>query len=59
MKFLKCIFCEGELEIIGNFHKFNKKIKCLSCGFTNHNHSSAEKKVPEIFIIKKNSNSLE
>jgi len=61
MKFLKCIFCNGELDIIGNFNKYNKKVKCLSCGFTNNNANivNTDKKSPEIFIIKKSIDSLE
>jgi len=49
MKFLKCIVCKGEVDIINNDHSTNKKIKCNKCGFTN----SQATKEPEIIVIRK------
>lgn len=51
MKLLKCRVCAGEMEIVGNEHAVNKKVKCLKCGYTNSNES--ERKTPEVIIIKK------
>lgn len=47
MKILQCMFCKGELEIIQD-HGFNKKVKCLDCGYSN-----LETKEPEVLIIKR------
>jgi len=52
MKILQCIFCKGELDIIGNFKAYVKKIKCRSCGFSNGAEIKPE---PEILIIRKRS----
>jgi len=51
MKLLKCKFCAGEMDIIGNEHAINKKVKCRKCNFTNLN--DAERKEPEILIMRK------
>lgn len=52
MKFLKCIFCDGELDILSpNDRSINKKTKCRKCGFSNA--ENAEKKEPEVLIIRK------
>jgi hypothetical protein len=51
MKLLKCKYCAGEVEIIGNERAINKKIKCLKCGYTNLGET--ERKGPEVVIIKK------
>lgn len=40
--------CKGELEIIQD-KGFTKKVKCISCGFTNN----AEVKEPEVVIIRR------
>lgn len=48
MKFLQCIFCKGELEIVSD-KGIQKKVKCLGCGFTN----SPETKEPEVFVIRR------
>lgn len=50
MNFLKCIICDGEVDIVGNEYFVNKKIKCKKCNFTNL--VSADKE-PEILIIRK------
>lgn len=49
MKILKCIICNGEVDIIQTDRSINKKIRCCKCGFTN----SQESKEPEILIIRK------
>ena len=49
MKFLKCIVCDGEVDIISPDRATNKKIKCRKCGFTN----CSERKEPEIVVIRK------
>lgn len=45
MKFLQCLICEGELDIIGE-DSFLKKVKCQDCGFTSIEKN--RKKEPEI-----------
>lgn len=49
MKLLRCKVCSGEVDIVGNEHAVNKKIKCTKCGFNN----LEEKKKEPIVIIKK------
>jgi hypothetical protein len=51
MKLLKCKACDGEVEIMDNDKDFNKKIKCLDCGFNNIGETVLKK--PEIIVIKK------
>lgn len=50
MKILKCKFCRGEVDIIGNDRSINKKIKCRKCEYTN---ATEENKGPEVFVIRK------
>lgn len=54
MKLLQCLFCEGELDIIGE-EGYLKKVKCKDCGFTSSNKYSERpsKKEPEILIKRK------
>lgn len=47
MKLLVCPLCEGEIEIVGNFDSYKKKVKCLHCGFQNFNDKEKQKD-PEI-----------
>lgn len=49
MKFLQCIFCRGELEILQDNGSIQKKVKCSGCGFTN----LAETKEPEVVVIRR------
>lgn len=49
MKFLGCLSCKGELDVIGE-DGIRKIVKCRNCGFTSERHN---KKVPEIVRIKK------
>jgi len=50
LKFLKCIICNGEIDINSNSeYIMNKKVKCRKCGFSN----CKDKKEPEIFFISK------
>lgn len=49
MKFLKCVICDGEVDIINSDRSTNKKIKCRKCGFSNY----VETKEPEIIVIRK------
>lgn len=51
MKLLRCKYCRGEVDIIGNERTVNKKIKCLNCGFTNTD--AVDKKEPEVLVIRK------
>lgn len=51
MKFLKCIICNGEVDIVDPDRGTNKKIKCRKCGFTNG--SQEDSKSPEIVIIRR------
>lgn len=50
MKFLTCLFCEGELDIVGE-EGYRKIVKCRSCN--KHEVSSFQKKEPEVTIIRK------
>lgn len=49
MSIINCLFCKGELEIIGNLKGFEKKVKCKKCNFTNN---SNEKEL-EVTIIRR------
>ncbi len=49
MKLLKCKICLGEVDLVGNEHSINRKVKCHKCGFSNE----VENKAPEIFVIRK------
>lgn len=49
MKFLGCLSCKGELDVIGE-DGIHKIVKCRSCGFTS---GRGNKKTPEIVLIKK------
>jgi DNA-directed RNA polymerase subunit RPC12/RpoP len=51
MKILKCIICNGEIEIVNNDGSIFKKVKCRKCGF--NNLSKKIGKYPEIIIRKK------
>lgn len=53
MKLLRCKFCRGEIDIVGNEYAINKKVKCNKCGFTNID--VPDKKEPEVMIIRKRS----
>lgn len=46
MKLLKCIICNGEIDIIGNERAVSKKTKCRKCGLTSYE----EKMAPEVII---------
>ncbi len=50
MKFLRCLLCRGEVDIIGGGFSVNKKVKCRQCNFSNFND---EVKSPEIVFLKK------
>lgn len=50
MKLLKCIVCMGEVDMVGDEHSINRKVKCKKCGFTNE---VVENKGPEIVVIRK------
>lgn len=49
MKLLRCKLCRGEMDIVGNEHAVNKKVKCRNCGYNNLDEP-AEKKGPEVII---------
>ena len=51
MKLLRCKYCRGEVEIIGNERAINKKVRCTKCGFTNAD--ATDKKEPEVLVIRK------
>ena len=51
MKILKCIICNGEVELVVEDRSTNKKVRCNKCGFTNC--ITPNIKEPEIFIIRK------
>ena len=51
MKLLRCIICEGEVDLLSDDRLIEKKIKCRKCGFTN-DHAPRE---PEVVIIRKRS----
>lgn len=51
MEILKCLICNGELELLDNNKELIiKKIKCTCCGYSNE---ELKYKEPEIFIIRK------
>jgi hypothetical protein len=51
MKLLHCLFCRGEIDIIGGERAINKKIRCRECGYSNL--ETHDKKMPEVVIIRK------
>lgn len=56
MQLLRCLVCEGELEITSLDDGINKKVRCLSCGFTNDKKVGVEKKsFPEVIVLRKRS----
>jgi hypothetical protein len=57
MKLLKCKICNGEMDIVGNEHAINKKVKCRQCSFSNENEH--ERKSPEVVILRKRLPNLE
>ena len=46
---LTCLICEAEVTVEGD--SLNKKVECLSCGFSNANKK--QKAEPEIYVIRK------
>jgi len=52
MKILRCIICNGEVELVIDDRSTNKKVRCSKCGFTNCTPTTNIKE-PEIFIIRK------
>lgn len=50
MKLLKCKICMGEVDLVGDEHTVNRKVKCRKCGFTN---DAPENKGPEVVVIRK------
>ncbi len=54
MKLLKCKLCGGEVDIVANHRAVAKKIKCRKCNYSNLSYK--DKPMPEIVVIKKNSN---
>lgn len=53
MKLLRCLFCRGEMDIIGGERAINKKVKCRQCGYSNENEQP--RKMPEVVVIRKRS----
>jgi hypothetical protein len=51
MKLLRCKFCAGEMDIIGNERTINKKVKCRKCNFSNE--TELERKSPEVMFVRK------
>lgn len=54
MKILNCLFCSGELDIIGE-EGYHKKVRCRECGF--ESEKPLTKKEPEVLFIRKNERS--
>lgn len=61
MKFLICVLCDGELDLVNPFDfGSNKKVKCRRCGFNSSSRpekwerEDKKNKGPEVVIIKKN-----
>jgi len=54
MKILRCIICNGEVDILDSNETINKKIKCRKCGFTNG--QIYKQKEPEIVVIRRKHN---
>ncbi len=51
MKFLRCLFCQGELDIVAE-EGIDKIVECRSCEHSTINEKS-KKKEPEVFIRRK------
>lgn len=54
MKFLRCKYCRGEVDLIGPEKTINRKIRCTKCGYTNE-QEAVEQKGPEVVIIRRKS----
>lgn len=50
MKILNCLFCEGELDVVGE-EGYRKKVLCRDCGYQSDN--IVAKKEPEVMFIRK------
>ena len=51
MKLLKCLLCDGEVDIVGNERNINKKVRCRQCGYNNVDEPA--RKEPEVVIIRR------
>ena len=51
MKFLKCLICQGEIDIIDSSAALDKKVKCRRCGFSNRQENRNPE--PEIVIMRR------
>lgn len=52
MKLLRCMFCRGEVDIVGGERSVNKKVKCRQCGYSNEQQEQP-RKMPEVVVIRK------
>ena len=52
MKLLRCMFCRGEMDIVGGERSVNKKVKCRQCGYSNEQQEQP-RKMPEVVVIRK------
>ena len=55
MKFLRCLFCNGELDIIAE-EGIEKIVECRSCDRTQI--EKPKKKEPEVFVRRKLQNGI-
>jgi hypothetical protein len=46
MKLLKCKICLGEVDLVGDPHTMERKVKCRKCGFSND-----KEKTPIVEVI--------
>ena len=51
MKILRCIVCNGEVDVLDGDKSVNKTVKCRCCGFTNS--QIYKRKEPEVLIIRR------
>jgi hypothetical protein len=51
MKLLKCLLCNGEVDIINHERSINKQVKCQKCHYSND--AAQTRKTPEILFIRK------
>lgn len=55
MKFLICLFCDGELDLLDS-ESYIKKVRCKNCGYISipkWTPEKNEKKEPEVVILRR------
>ena len=52
MKILRCLICDGEIDLVDNDRSVNKKVRCRKCGFCN-SATEEVKKETEVIVIRR------